>query len=785
MPVLRLVAPSSAAPIVSANRAVACLAPLLGDAAPFERLDRTGSAALLRDLGFALIDIAAGRRARVVVPTEASAGLNRVDGAGAHPGAMWEIGLEQLGSELQATVFRQGARPQIAPAVAPVSFAVAKRALLQGLSRFEHERDGGAPGDAELGSRGLAMVREQLVGMSPVGSAAARPASWLDVEARGSQRCRLQLTAALQIRQQDGPVSGDVSRADLHALLFEGRLVLAVGQSEQVLRRAHVFLVAERLLALTRQVLDARCAERRVTCRVHGHEESWSVQLDAEGQATLRVGHRGKAADWRLPAVPWQDFAQAVVSFGRRLAKQIVSADRSQAQNLRFAAFRDGLREAGGRLRGEAAAASKLNGAPESYRAFAESDTRPPPAVVPQARSVGKLRFSESWRADVPGIDLRSMHLAGDRLLVGSARELACIERTTGMLLWRRRTHRAVSVLSSVGLLRLGADGRLVLHDLGDGEPLYELKLRPCVGASTSGSVVNAPGLPHMLLAGEGARHLVAVDLDSSEIRWRRPVPRRGVLRLRRAGKLMVASGGENKLLALDLLSGEEVWRHCGRHRYGPAVAVDQGEVYALSTEVTGTPSAGTLEHIDPWTGAVRWRRALPRPIQPLGMPLLSSYAVAVVTRDSHDRLGVMAFDRATGELRFDTPAGLCRGRAACLVVDDKLIANSDSGELVAICLADGATRYRHVFAGHSATANPADRPQSVQPVLRSGALFLPQTEVYVVRPTDGAMLGRLPADLVPDALRVDERCGVYVGEASGYLVAYHALPTLTLVRRI
>jgi hypothetical protein len=111
------------------------------------------------------------------------------------------------------------------------------------------------------------------------------------------------------------------------------------------------------------------------------------------------------------------------------------------------------------------------------------------------------------------------------------------------------------------------------------------------------------------------------------------------------------------------------------------------------------------------------------------------------------------------------------------------LLANSESGELVAVSLVDGAICYRHVFAGWSSRFHPADRPRSVQPILRSGALFLPQSEVYVVQPHDGTLLGRLPGDLIPDALHVDERCGVYIAEASGYIAAYHALPTLTLVR--
>ena len=66
--------------------------------------------------------------------------------------------------------------------------------------------------------------------------------------------------------------------------------------------------------------------------------------------------------------------------------------------------------------------------------------------------------------------------------------------------------------------------------------------------------------------------------------------------------------------------------------------------------------------------------------------------------------------------------------------------------------------------------------------MLRSGALFVPQSEVHVVRPRDGAPLGKVPTDLIPDLLRVDERCDVYVAEESGHLAAFTAGPRLSLV---
>jgi hypothetical protein len=125
------------------------------------------------------------------------------------------------------------------------------------------------------------------------------------------------------------------------------------------------------------------------------------------------------------------------------------------------------------------------------------------------------------------------------------------------------------------------------------------------------------------------------------------------------------------------------------------------------------------------------------------------------------------AYDRKSGELVFEREA--CLGAAAPLIVDDVAVLNSESGELVAIDATDGSIRYRHVFA----EGFDGDRPRRLEPVLRSGALFVPQTSVHVLRPSDGAVLGAVETDLVPDLVRVDERCDVYVAEESGHIHAF------------
>jgi hypothetical protein len=744
---------------------------------PLGPLDSPGVAALLRDLSFAFAELISGRSSRAVIPTEAAS-----PSSGTRKGAVWEIGIERDGADLLVSLFRQGVEPQVAQTERCVSIIAARRALLETIGRYS------------MTDRGLALARETLLAANDVEPDESRRAGRIRVSLKSSQRSKITIAAETEVRaptnSTQSSASTEVSRADLHALLCRGALSLSVGDSMRCLDDVHVFLVAEQLASLAAQVMTAQRAGQSMLRRVSIADAQCGVQLDQRGRVTVLIGDGdGDSQAWRLPSVSTGDFARAVVSFGRRLSKHILDADRSQRGNLRLTTFRRSLRDLSERLRGGSGAEPKLNDSPESYRAFAESAE--PPSVAPKAQSMGKLRFAQSWRADVPGIDLRSMFIAGERLIVGSSRELACIERNAGHLLWTKHTPRAVSIMTPVGVARLSADGRLCLHDINDGETLFQLQLGACVGASTSGAVINAPGLPHMLLVAEGARHLVAVDLDSSQIRWRRAVrtrvrdAARRPLRLRRAGKLMLVSGGEANLLALDLLTGEVVWRHCGKRRYG-AVVVDRGAVFAFSSEVYGRQSRATLQRFDPWTGEVAWSTTLPRPVATFGKPLVSGDAVALLTRDDDRdglRTGVIVVDREDGSVRLDMRGTLCDGHGGCLVIDDTLIANSESGELVAVSLKDGATKYRHVFAGWSSRFHPADRPRSVQPILRSGALFLPQSEVYVVRPHDGAMLGRLPSDLIPDALRVDERCGVYIAEASGYLAAYHALPSLTLVR--
>jgi outer membrane protein assembly factor BamB len=682
----------------------------------------------------------------------------------------WEMGIERAGRDLLISLFLSGGVPDVALFERRVDAEALAARLGDTLRAFDapaaREAEERLASRAVLSSDGLP-TEPELVAIEPTG----------DVP--------LVIAADALLRPLPPSASGPapaVQRADFFAVLFRGKLRITVGDHVRELPDVFVFPLAEQLATLALETVEAWTRGRPYYRRITAFGAICGVKLGSEGAASLTLGAAKKRADeraqpWTFPAMDVGALGQGVVAFGRALVRSLTRRDRSQSSNLRVHAFRGTIRELAERLRDATRDDSKINDAPERYRAFAAQAR--PAASADTSFSRGRLRYSARWLAAVPAIDLRSTFLCGDRVVVGAAREIHCLDAQTGAPLWRQPTSRAVSVMTPQGLGRLDPEGGLQLHDLATGDVLWSARLAPRVGTSASGAVVSVPGLPRMLILSEGARHLAAIDLHSGEIKWRFAARRGGVFRLRRAGKLVIVASSDPALVALDVLTGEVVWRFCDRLRFASHVAVDHDALFAIAGGGAFVGRGGTrLHHLDPWSGAGRWSVDLPEHVAPVGAPLLGPETVVVV---AHGRRGtsLVGFDRKTGSPRFDQ--AVCTSAASCLMVDGTVIVNGEGGELVGVSAEDGSVRYRHVFSGGA----EGDRPRRLEPVLRSGALFVPQTEVHVVGPHDGTIIGRVPNDIIPDLLRVGERCDVYVAEESGHLGAYEAGPRLALVTPI
>ena len=738
------------------------------------RVHETHGAFVLRDLALALVDLSRRPRGKATVHFYDEP---------------WEICVERFGATACMSVYRAGAEPLVAVHDRAVPFDDVVASVQAAVERLlsEGETRSGAPSARlELLSAG-----EQLRGLAPTSTRdhVAVPAR-LAVVVEPERDAALSFGAEFSMRE-GAPLTGDtetIERADLHALLFRGRVRAEVRGRSVDLGECYPMLVAERLVELARRAFDAW--ERGLPLHARGEAAGVlvGVRLTPDGDLALSLGGTqggARRAVHTFPAMGVADLLEAALAFGRSLVRAILRRDRSQGANLRLSALRRVLRESTEALREASQTDSKVNPRPEPYRAFAaaQGERRPPPTTLRATR----LRYQSRWRAIVPGIDLRTTYLCGDRMIVGAASEMWALDRATGRVLWRADVSRGTSVVTPGGVARLAPDGELCVHDFGSGEVTLRARITPRVGGPVAGAVVHLPGLPKLVVVTEGEHHLVAIDLGTGEPRWRwswgsgrAGGPSRGAPRMKRAGRLIYFTCGDGALTALDVMTGAVVWRVRDRLRFRAPPSVSHDALYCVSG---GAHGVARLYSVDAFSGQVRWATDVTDASSPCtveGAPLIASNAVAVAVR-SKSGLALSAFRPDDGApIAVKSPVHAPSG-TSWLAVDDAFIGNAPTGDLVAICAASGQLRWRHVLGPRPLEA---DVPRRLEPILRSGALFVPHTDVAVVRPRDGALLGTIgPTEAIPDLLRVDEMGSVYVAEESGHLVSFGAVARLSLVQ--
>ncbi len=692
----------------------------------------------------------------------------------------WELCIERLGGLASLSVYRTGPQPEVVVYDARVPFADvvlgARDAVRSAITRA------GAAHAFDLREAATRLDDCEVHEDEPA-SPDSEPVP-VSVELERDVPIAFAADFALRVND-DVPAEAAIERTDLHGLLFRGRARAVVRGRAVELGECFPFLFAERLLAVMQRVLDAFEQGRPLHFRETAGGVRFGARLGPTGEVALVL------ADYTFPSLTVSDAVFAALAFGRSLSRALVRRDKSQSHNLRLVGFRRALRETQDRMQEACRVDSKTNPRPETYRAYASSLSSAPPRVAPiTAPNLGsRLRYTPRWRALVPGIDLRATFLCGDRLVVGGAHETFCLDRTSGEVHWRVPTRRASSVPTPHGIARLQHDGELTVLDLITGEVRARAKLRPRTAGPTSGAVVGAPGLPKLLVVTEGERHLVAIDLLTGEARWRTMWGNGSVLRMKRLGKLLYYTSGDTAVSALDVQTGAIVWRVRDRLRFCGTPQAAHDVIFAVAGGVSG---AGALYAIDAFEGAVKYVAPLPGPDQRgdlhvragtlstvEGSPLICAQTVAVAVRD-REGVRLAAFDRATGEPAWVSQSTVAPSGTSWLAVDDTILGNTPTGELVALDANTGALRYRHVLG----RTLEADVPRRLEPILRGGAVYVPHTDVHVFRPSDGTALGVVgPCEAIPDLLRVDERCDVYVAEESGHMACFGVASRLQRIK--
>jgi hypothetical protein len=135
--------------------------------------------------------------------------------------------------------------------------------------------------------------------------------------------------------------------------------------------------------------------------------------------------------------------------------------------------------------------------------------------------------------------------------------------------------------------------------------------------------------------------------------------------------------------------------------------------------------------------------------------------------------------------VKFKAPlgtAGVPGNMLALTAFDELLVANLPTGRVVGVDAELGEVRWSRTLAAPVAD----DTPRRMDVQMRAGALYVPQSQLAVLRPRDGAVVTQVEScDLVPDLLQIDEDCTMFVGEESGHLGCYELGARFAVIRAL
>jgi hypothetical protein len=219
------------------------------------------AACVLRDLAAALVDLACKPRGKSIVRFYDDA---------------WELCVERFGAAASLSVYRTGSEPEVAVLDRPVPFTEvvegARGAIAAVLAR-------GAPTNA-IGLEIRALDEALALARADEHCTAEPPPAPSVVVVDLEPDASVAFGAEFLLRPAPaGPAEPSVERADLHALLFRGRVRAEVRGRSVDLGEGHPFLAAERLLSIARQTLDAWERGQPLLVRVEAGGMLFGVRL--------------------------------------------------------------------------------------------------------------------------------------------------------------------------------------------------------------------------------------------------------------------------------------------------------------------------------------------------------------------------------------------------------------------------------------------------------------------------------------------------------------------------
>lgn len=532
-------------------------------------------------------------------------------------------------------------------------------------------------------------------------------------------------TLSFWLDECDGPLRGYQREitSDLHSLLFSGQIKMCGVGLEYVSHKDYPFLLLESLVGAANRLLSA--IERgemspHFVCE-WGQEKLFAVVTPEGLELSLPKGRA---------TIALSAFVEEIVCNVREMLSLLYKIAPNQRENERLGILTEEVDELEG-LFYELSASAVENQNPTPYRVAAKRAQKPSAPNEEPLLGLRRMGFTQKFSMEAGQLSL--LGVAPKVLVVSGEDRLIGFERERGRRLWEISQPGRAFFVPGPSAIVASQGARWMRLDPMSGQTLWESRV--------GGRDATLEGAPiYIERSGRGRlvglttdRRFVCLDATTGRMCFHVNAPRRGTVYFASLGKLLYAATDDGALFAIDVDSGELIFRQKTRRRFlGAPLLVEDLVICASSS------AEAHLVAFDAYRGDLRWERGVGVALN--APPLYAEGSLFVASRAERelqlsrilakDGAVLWACDLISGTNRATTP----------VIAEDRVFVIDDAGVLRSVSLDKGSDP-QHIDLGTSITSASYLPPA---PKVQRGLLFVAADTLYAVQPQSGQVIGRV-----------------------------------------
>lgn len=570
------------------------------------------------------------------------------------------------------------------------------------------------------------------------------------------------------------------NKADIHSLLFTGKMSISYNNNVIKLPEGFLFFDIETIIRSFRAILGAIENQKPLIKRVITNNFIIDFHVTKDQQLSVNFGNLGDLHPFlSINKTEPIKILKPFLSFGKSLIARIEKTAPHQKHNLKIKQFMqeiDTLKE----WLIDLNQPTIINENTNIYRVTLQDkkDISPDPIYL---SDIKKLSYINKWNFELEGLILDDIYLTEKKIILANNNNILGLNRDSGELLWETdRDPGKLLLAANKGIINIDYNGKVEMFSLENGISQWSSQILPRAGGALNGIISGGFKGPRSFVAIEGQKRLTALDINSGQVLWNFESSRGSNFHLVNAGRLLIFTSGDTSVYALDADRGNLVWRYSLKTRLNnPPIICGQKVIVYDGDELKNETN---LYALDLPSGKLMWKLELKK--ASLIYFFDNKEDIFLCWHDSDENTILANVSADSGEILWEVQLDNDLSSIHSMLVYEDCLFIHWSGKVTKVSIEDGSFVWEKELSLPQWMSTISSMNRKVHLTLRGGALFVPEDQVYILKPGNGDIIHELGNETIfPEKIFVDEKFNIYIAEDGGVAGCYSVTSQFRVIK--